>query len=268
MKVIHISAECFPIAKVGGLADVVGALPIYQNELNCSSKVIMPYYSNDFTKNSEFENIYESDLKLGDMTCEFQVLKIRSDMGFPLFLVKIPDLLDLEKVYGYENDTERFLTFQIAALDWILQLNIKPDIIHCHDHHTGLIPFMMSHSKKYNFLKNIPSILTIHNAQYHGKFDFDKLNLIPVFDLSKIGLLDWDGFINPLATAIKCAWRVTTVSPNYMEELKVSAKGLEGLIDHESDKCCGIVNGIDLNVWNPETDDYIIEKYSEKTVEL
>lgn len=111
-----------------------------------------------------------------------------------------------------------------------------------------------------------PSVLTIHNAQYQGWFSHDKLHLIPKFPLSKIGLLEWGNTINPLAAAIKCAWRVTTVSPSYMEELKFSANGLENLLAHETVKCVGILNGIDSSVWNPQTDDYLVKNYSNASV--
>jgi len=266
MEILNISAECFPVAKVGGLADVVGALPKYLKDLGVSTKVIIPYYTNSYTKKKKFDIVYKSRLKLDELAYDYEILKMRSILGFSLFLVKIPGLLDRENVYAYEDDTERFLAFQVAVLDWIEQSKDKPSIVHCHDHHMGLIPFMMSHSKKYTALKNIPSVFTIHNAQYQGQFSHDKVNYIPEFDFSKIGLLDWDGQINPLATAIKCAWRVTTVSPSYLEELKINAKGLEGLIHHESAKFSGILNGIDSKVWNPETDDHIIKNYSEKTI--
>jgi len=261
MKIIHISAECYPIAKVGGLADVVGALPKYQNNAETTSQVVMPFYNNKFTQEHQFKTVHEGIVILGTDSLNFKILTLEiADLGFELYLVDIPDLLFKDYVYS-ENDTDRFLAFQIAALDWILQNKQLPDIIHCHDHHTGLIPFMISHANKYKQLKNTPSVFTIHNAQYQGWFSHDKIDLIPSFPLSHIGLLDWDNCINPLATAIKCAWRVTTVSPSYMEELKVKANGLESLINSESQKCIGILNGIDTNVWNPETDDFIVSKY-------
>lgn len=261
MKIIHISAECYPIAKVGGLADVVGALPQYQNSAEATSQVVMPFYKNKFTQAHKFKTVFEGHLKLGKDVLSFKILTLgNEDFGFELYLVDIPNLLFTEYVYS-ENDTERFLAFQIAVLDWIIQNKQLPDIIHCHDHHTGLIPFMMSHINKYKKLKNTPSIFTIHNAQYQGWFSHDKIDLVPTFPLSHIGLLDWDNSINPLATAIKCAWQVTTVSPSYMEELKVKANGLESLINSESQKCSGILNGIDTKVWDPETDDMIASKY-------
>ncbi|WP_055435241.1 glycogen synthase [Lacinutrix algicola] len=262
MKIIHISAECYPVAKVGGLADVVGALPKYQNMLGEESSVIMPYYNIAFTQQHEFESIYENTIVLGENTFNFRILKpVDFSLGFDLFLIDIPELLFKDYVYSFD-DSNRFLAFQIAALDWILTLKIKPDTIHCHDHHTGLIPFMLQESFKYESLNNIPVVTTIHNAQYQGWFSHDKVNLIPEFNFKNVGLLDWDNSINPLAAAIKCAWKVTTVSPSYMEELKSAANGLEALLSNEYKKCVGILNGIDTNVWNTETDTFITKQYS------
>lgn len=266
MNILHISAECYPAAKVGGLADVVGALPKYQRELNVTSNVVMPYYNNKFTKKNSFEIVHKDQLILGYETLNFKVLKlIDSGLEFDLYCVDIPELLDKEYVYSSE-DTERFLAFQIATLDWITSWQVNLDIIHIHDHHTGLIPFMITQSYKYKSLRFIPTILTIHNAQYQGWFSHEKVYLIPEFNFKHVGLLDWNGTINPLAAAIKCAWAVTTVSPSYMNELKQSANGLENLLVQESDKCIGILNGIDWNVWNTETDKYIIKNYTQSTV--
>ncbi|TXE12938.1 glycogen synthase [Seonamhaeicola algicola] len=266
MTVIHISAECYPVAKVGGLADVVGALPKYQNNAGISSHVIMPYYDNKFTKAHNFNKIYSDTLTLANETLEFNVLMLNKDvLDFNVYFIDVPELIFKDYVYSNE-DTERFLAFQIAALNWLTTWNDLPDIIHCHDHHTGLTPFMMQQCKQYAAFKNTPSIFTIHNAQYQGWFSHDKVNLIPEFNFDNVGLLDWGGSINPLAAAIKCAWRVTTVSPSYMEELKKSANGLENLLSSEAPKCVGVLNGIDVNVWNPETDPFIQENYNTKTI--
>lgn len=266
MNIIHISAECYPIAKVGGLADVVGALPKYQNNAKITSQVIMPFYDVTFTQEHTFKSVFESELSLGDSTYSFRILKLTKNiLDFDVFFVDVPDIVFKDYVYSFD-DTNRFLAFQIAALDWMLTWKTLPDIIHCHDHHTGLVPFMLQESFKYKAFRKTPNILTIHNAQYQGWFSYDKLNLIPDFNIDNIGLLDWNNSINPLAAAIKCAWRVTTVSPSYMEELKTSANGLESLLSAESAKCSGILNGIDWNVWNPETDDYIVKNYSVKTI--
>ena len=266
MKIVHLSAECYPIAKVGGLADVVGALPKYQSSETTSSEVIMPLYDNKFTQNNSFETVFASNLKLGEEIIPYQIQKLENNtLGFTIHFVRIENLLTVDFVYSYD-DANRFLAFQIAALDWMLTWNNKPALIHCHDHHTGLTPFMLQESYKYESLNKIPVVLTIHNAQYQGWFSHDKVGLIPEFNFNNVGLLDWGGTINPLAAAIKCSWAVTTVSPSYMEELKQSANGLESLLASESQKCIGILNGIDSDVWNPNTDEYIILNFDKAKV--
>jgi starch synthase len=263
MRVFHISAECYPVAKVGGLADVVGALPKYQNLLGVQAAVVMPYYNRKFVQENDFETVFQASSLLGTKIFYFEILKEKTDkLGFELYLVKIPGLLDREKIYSYPDETEQFIAFQIAFLDWIAWSQQSPDLIHCHDHHSGLVPFLLYHSKLYTRLANTPTLFTIHNGQYHGAFGWDKLSYLPEIDLTKTGLLDWNGGINPLAAGVKCCWRYTTVSPTYLEELTYNSNGLEYLFYTERAKGYGIINGIDTEVWNPKTDSMIAENYS------
>ncbi|SFD81304.1 starch synthase [Chitinophaga sp. CF118] len=266
MEILHVSAECYPIAKVGGLADVVGALPKYQTQAGCVAKVVMPAYKTRFFATQEFELVHQGGTWLGHDWYHVNVWKEEHNiLGFDLYLLDIPGLLDKEGVYGHWNDTERFLAFQVGVLDWLNEWTHHPDVIHCHDHHTGLIPFMVSYAYKYERLRNIATVLTIHNAQYQGQFGWDELYRLPGFDLWKAGLLGWDGAINPLASAIKCAWRFTTVSPTYLEELYSNANGLESLLSSEQNKGVGILNGIDSVVWDPATDPMLPINYNEFT---
>jgi starch synthase len=265
MNIVHVSAECYPVAKVGGLADVVGALPKYQKELGEEVSVIMPFYDLPFTKDHIFASVFEGVINVSSATYTFNILKLeRMELGYNLYLVGIPELLFTNHVYS-DDDTKRFIGFQIAALQWLCSQSNIPDIIHCHDHHTGFIPFMMQHCNDFKVLKNTPSVLSIHNAQYQGWFPHDQIDLLPPFNQQHVGLLDWYGNINPLACAIKCAWRVITVSPSYMEELKIAANNLEGLLLHETAKCVGILNGIDTQVWNTVTDPYLKKNYTVST---
>ncbi len=265
MEVFHISAECFPVAKVGGLADVVGALPKYQNKLGLTAKVVVPGYDNKFTQENKFENIHHGKLRLGQFLFDYTIKKLSSDkLGFELYLIAIPQLFDRPNVYSYDDDTERFMAFQIAFLNWLTETKQHPDLLHCHDHHTGLIPFMAAHSYQYHNLKNVPTVITIHNGQYQGWFSKSKMDYIPKFDHYKTGLLEWNGIINPLASALKCAWKITTVSPSYLDEICESANGLETLFRYERGKSVGILNGIDTEVWNPKTDPMIENHYDIK----
>ena len=273
MDILHISAECFPAAKVGGLADVVGALPKYLNRQGAEASVIMPKYDTDWIKGHNFTTIFEGEALIGRDSVAYSIQKLeQSELGFPLYVVDISEYFDRPGIYvdpfngsGYWDEMERFLSFQIATLDWVLSLKKRPDVIHCHDHHTGLIPFMMTQCFDYQDLQAIPTVLTIHNANYHGTYDFTKGQLLPDFDLQKAGLLEWDEKLNSLAAGLKCAWQITTVSETYMEELAENSNGLESLFQNEKQKSRGIINGIDTEVWNPETDSYLDHHYSVRT---
>lgn len=264
MEIFHIGAECYPVAKVGGLADVIGALPKYQNNSENKVSVVIPSYETVFQFENNFECVYWGKVKLGTFNFPFSVQKeISNKLGFELYLIEIPELFDRPEVYNYKDDIERFVGFQIAVLDWIVGRSSLPDIIHCHDHHTGLIPFMKKYCPKYDNLKNIPTIITVHNSLYQGVFTFNKLYYLPEFDLIHIKELEWGNCINSLAAAIKCADKITTVSPTYLNEINHSGTGLETLYQTVRNKSKGILNGIDLDIWNPNTDAMIVANYSE-----
>lgn len=270
MEIIHVSAECYPVAKAGGLGDVVGALPKYQNKLGHIAKVVMPMYRTKFLYEHQFEVVHKGAFGMANYWLDYTIIKeVNNFLGFDLYLVDIFGLLDREKIYSYGDDAERFTAFQIAVVDWISKWKHHPDIINVHDHHTALIPFMIKHCFAYQHLSTIKTILTIHNAQYQGWMGWDKSNYIPEWDKWKWGMLDWEKNINPLASGIKCASKVNTVSPGYLEELRHEANGLEKLFEYERGKCFGILNGIDNDVWDPATDIFIeyvfdIENFEEK----
>lgn len=274
MHIVHLSAECYPAAKAGGLGDVVGALPKYLNKLGETCEVILPKYKTKWLEAQEYDFVWESDARLGQEYFGFKVLKVSGDpLGFPLYVIDIPGLLDRPGVYidpwtgrGYWDEFERFVSFQIAGLEWIRNREEKPDAVHCHDHHTGLIPFMMSNCYRYSSLADIPTVITVHNAEYHGQYDKERHHALPDFDIEKLGLLDWDGRLNSLASALKCSWQISTVSKSYMDELGATSNGLELLFEAEKAKSRGILNGIDAEVWDPATDPLLDLKYTTRSV--
>ncbi|MEJ7589257.1 MAG: glycogen/starch synthase [Ferruginibacter sp.] len=258
MEILHVSAECYPVAKAGGLGDVVGALPKYQNQLGHIAKVVMPMYRTKFLYEHEFDIVHKGSFGMGEVWFNYTIIKeLTNKLGFDLYLVDINGLLDRESVYGYSDDTERFTAFQIAVVDWLSQWKHRPDVVHVHDHHAGLVPFMMQHCFSYRHLSDVPTVLTIHNAQYQGQIGWDKSKYLPGWDTWEWGKLDWANNINPLASAVKCARKVTTVSQSYLQEMRHHANGLENLFEFEKGKCTGILNGIDAAVWDPATDTYI-----------
>lgn len=270
MNIFHISAECYPVAKAGGLGDVVGALPKYLNKTGHKATVVIPHYHNKWMQDAETEIIYESRAPFGNGAFLYRVSRlIKPDLGFELQLIDIPGRFDRPGVYldpwsghPYWDEKERIFSFQTAVMDWLMEVAEKPDIVHCHDHHTALIPFMMAHCYRYSLLKTIPTVLTIHNGEYQGRYDMESASLLPEFDPAKYGLLDWDGQLNALAAGIKTAWKVSTVSEGYLYELQEYCHGLEILLRQEQAKSLGILNGIDTDVWDPAKDEYIHENYA------
>jgi len=270
--------ECYPAAKAGGLGDVVGALPAYLNEAGFESAVIIPKYQTAWLEKQQFREVFRDSIRLHQEDIPFSIQQVVGNtLGFPLFTAAIPGKFDRAGVYNdtsglvFEDEIERVLCFQQAVLKWVISLPEKPSLLHCHDHHTGLIPFMVKHCPEFNSLHLTPTVFTIHNGMYHGAFGWEKIHLLPPFDYDARGLLDWKNGINPLATAIKCCWGLTTVSPSYLEELRLHSNGLESLIINERPKSIGILNGIDTAVWNPKTDPFIehplkrsIETFKEK----
>ena len=225
-------------------------------------------YRTKFLLQNDWELVHQGNQFLGAQFFHYSIIKEATNkLGYDLYLVDINGLLDREKIYGYDDDTERFVAFQIAVCDWMSKWSHRPDIIHVHDYHAGLIPFMVKFCGAFSNLKFIPTVLTIHNAQYQGWMGWEKNYLLPAYDNWKWGMLDWKGNINPLASAIKCAWKVNTVSKSYMEELRFNSNGLEDLFEYEKGKCTGIINGIDNEVWDPETDEHLVKNYSIENLE-
>ncbi len=275
MKILHISAECYPAAKAGGLGDVVGALPKYLTASGTPAAVIMPKYNLKFMQNNEFEIVHHGSVRIHNQHFPFTIERVVSaELGYDLYMANIPGKFDRAGIYAdphtgsFGDSVSRWLCFQQTVLHWVVSFSAdkKPKVLHCHDHHTGLIPFMVKHCPEYKSLANIPTVFTIHNGQYHGNYSWDKLHLLPYFDAEARSLLDWKNTINPLATGIKCCWRLTTVSQSYLEELTQNSNGLESLVGHEWHKARGIINGIDNEVWNPTKDSYLAEHLKKKNV--
>ncbi len=264
MKILHIAAECYPAAKAGGLGDVVGALPKYLNQKGVQTAVIIPKYKTKWLLGQRFKKEIDGTVRIGSYQAPYSVYLCENvSLGFPLYVVDAPQFFDRPGIYtdangqGYEDEVERNLVFQQAVLHWILGMKERPHLLHCHDHHTALVPFIVKHCPEYNALKNIPTVFTIHNGQYQGAFSWQKAQSLPFFEAKAASLLEWNNVINPMACALKCCWYFTTVSPGYLSELRQYSGGLEWLMNNERAKSIGILNGIDTQVWNPFTDPMI-----------
>ena len=253
---------------------MVGALPIYLPKFGIDASVIIPKYANAWISKQKTKILFESSFILGSEKINFAIEeRTGDDLGFTLYFVDIPGKFDRANVYlakdgnAYPDEIKRYISFQRSVLEYLIKGKQSFDLLHCHDHMTGLISFMTKHHKSYKSLKDTPIVFTIHNGQYRGNFDWSNSELLGDYDTEKDGLLDWDGQIHSLATGIKCSWKVTTVSPSYMEELQHDFDNLTSLVRFEKYKSSGIINGIDSNVWDPRTDP-LIEKHLKRSARV
>jgi len=155
-KVLHISTECYPAAKAGGMADVVGALPLYQQKLGWASSVIIPRYNLKWSQDKEYKKVYSDTLIMEGQEYDFTILTcVNHGFDYQLYLVDLPHLFMRDTIYlnddghGFHDEPERNMGFQRAILQWLSNTKVSYDLLHCHDHQTGFIPFMIKHTKAY-----------------------------------------------------------------------------------------------------------------------
>ncbi len=253
MKVVFVTSEAVPYAKTGGLADVAGTLPTYLEKLGIDTCIIMPMY-----KKYDAEKILELDVELNGIK---KVEIFRKDRTY---FVSSPEHFYRDGLYGtpagdYPDNCERFTLFAksvIALLD-----KIEFDIVHCHDWQTGLIPLLV---RRNNI--SAKTVFTIHNLGYQGRFPKEKFPLLGIeWDYFDIEGIEYYGDMNFLKAGIIYSDIITTVSPNYAQEIQnyENGFGLDGVLRKYNHKLFGILNGIDYSTWNPETDALIYARYSD-----
>ena len=270
-NVLFVASEAVPFIKTGGLADVVGSLPKYFDKEQYDVRVMIPKYlciPERFRNQMKYVTHFYMDLAWRSQYVG--VLEMEYD-GVHYYFIDNEFYFAGPKPYGYiHEDIEKFAFFSKAALSAMPLLNFKPDIVHCHDWQTGLIPvYMKERFHDGEFFRNMKSIMTIHNLKFQGIWDLKKVKditgLPPYFFTSD--KLEAYGDANYLKGGIVYADAVTTVSESYAEEIKTPFYGehLDGLMRARSNCLTGIVNGIDYNEFNPETDQRIVAHYNQKT---
>ena len=271
-KVLFASPEVVPFAKTGGLADVAGTLPVALRSMGCDIRIIMPFYRMVESVAAERTLVVEGlEIPVGNKIYAADIWETRLAQSVPVYLIKCDEFFDRGSLYGtakgdYRDNAERFIFFSRCALEACMKLGFAPDIVHCHDWQSGLIPAYLKtiYSNKPCFSKT-GSVFTIHNIAYQGLFDKDAFNLtgLPGRLFSIDGLEYW-GKMSILKAALIFSDVINTVSKKYSEEIQTPefGYGMEGILARRAADLYGILNGVDYEEWNPAADTYIAAHYS------
>ena len=267
-KILFIASECVPFVKTGGLADVVGSLPKAFDKEKYEVRVIIPNYKCIKPEWKEKMNFVTSFYM--DMAWRSQyvgIMEMKYD-GIQYYFIDNEYYFAGEKPYGYiHEDVEKFAFFSKAALSILPVVGYQPDIVHCHDWQTGLVPVYLKDSfHEGGFYVTMKSVMTIHNLKFQGIWNIETVQDATGLDMSYFtpDKLEAFGDANYLKGGIVYADRITTVSNTYAEEIKTPFYGehLDGLMRARSGELKGIVNGLDYKEWNPQTDQKISARYS------
>lgn len=269
MKVLFAASEAEPFAKSGGLADVSGALPKALRKRLVGARVILPLYSSiapEMREKMTFICNITVPVSWRKQYCG--VFEAHID-GVIYYFIDNEYYFKRDGLYGYYDDAERFAFFSRAVLEIIPHIGFKPDIIHCNDWQTALIPVYLTEMySKDPFYSSIKTVFTIHNIQYQGKYGMELYGDVLGLPDGRESIVEYDGCVNFMKGAIQCADKVTTVSPTYSREIlePYYSHGLDSILKEFGYKLTGIVNGIDTDVYNPETDKFIYQNYSIQTL--
>ena len=274
LKILLVSAEVYPFAKTGGLADVSGALPPALKKLGHDIRVIMPKYPCTAKAGKKIQSL-KVDLKLPGFNEKGTLFKSELDGEVPIYLIKHDGYFKRKHIYGepgsdYPDSVERFSFFSQAVLEAVKSLDFKPDIIHCNDWHTGLIPvYLKSLYRNDPWFSQTKTFFSIHNLGYQGNFPHSQLKVTGLDEslFTEEGLEFYDQ-ISFLKGGLIFSDTLSTVSPTYSQEIQTQdlGFGMQGILQKRSGCLHGILNGVDETVWNPKTDLLIPANYGPKSL--
>ena len=264
MRVAILSSEVVPFAKTGGLADVAGALPKALRELGSDAIVLLPLYE-QVERKLLSEKIIEN-LQVGWRGSIRPTRVWQSGAsGAPAYLIEAPEYFSSPSIYGHANDPERFAFLSRAALELFKHLDWHPDIIHGNDWPCGFAMIeLRARRRNDSFFHSTRTLFSIHNFAYQGAFDPDDLWWLGFAESTEKADFMFKGAGSALKVGIIAADALSTVSRRYAEEIQTPEQGygLDWLLRARSDRLSGITNGIDTDLWNPETDRYIAANFS------
>ncbi len=259
LSIVMIASEVVPFAKTGGLADVLGALPRALARLGHQVTVFLPRYRGA----PAGEVVAEFDVSPGGRTLRARFERHEVAPGVRAVLVDCPELYDRDAIYGignndYPDNAFRFAFLARASLELVSRSFDKVDVVHAHDWQAGLAPvYLKRHYANHPVLGGVPAVLTIHNLAYQGLFPADVLPTLDLdWNLFGVDALEYWGKISFLKAGINFSALVTTVSPTYAKEIQTPeyGSGFDGILRRRSADLAGILNGIDVDEWNPMTD--------------
>lgn len=265
MNILFAASEARPFIASGGLADVIGALPKALLGAGCDCRVILPLYSDIPDKfREELHRIAEVNVRLGwrDLYCGLYETVYN---GVTFYFIDNEYYFKRSGIYGHFDDGERFAYFSKAVLECVKVMDFEPEIIHCHDWQTGMIPtFLRLFYHDEPKLANVKTIFTIHNIQYQGNYDMYFAGDVLGISESRKGMVEYDGRCNYMKAGIDQCDAISTVSPTYAEEIQDPwfAWGLDRLLRERKYKLAGILNGIDTESYDPSTDPEIPATFS------
>ncbi len=265
MKILYAASEALPFIASGGLADVAGSLPVALNAAGNDCRVVMPLYSTikkDLRDSLKFICEFSVPVSWRNQYCG--VFEGKAN-GVTYYLIDNEYYFKRNTIYGHYDDAERFTFFSRAILEMLAHIDFKPDVLNCNDWQTALVPvFYNVYYKHLEEYKNIKTVFTIHNIQYQGQYGMDVCgDILGLPDYLK-SIVEYDGCVNFMKGAFECADKITTVSPTYAEEIlhPYFSHGLDPVLAGMQYKLTGFLNGIDLDVYNPETDPAIPAHYN------
>jgi starch synthase len=267
LKILLVSSEAVPFAKVGGLADVAGSLPKALRRLGHDARLALPKYGRINEAEFGLSKVLDSlPVPVGSDHEPASIFESAVE-GMPVYLVGSDKYFGREEVYGYDDDGERFVFFCRAALEMLKNLDWQPDVIHCNDWHTGIIPNWLGTIYKDDpFFANTATAFTIHNLAYQGIFGPELLEFANLADYGLIPHPKDDGLsrlVVLMARGILFADVINTVSERYAQEILTPEYGerLDPILSQRRDRLFGILNGLDYEVWDPATDRDIVVNY-------
>ena len=270
MKVCFIAAEAAPFVKVGGLGDVIGSLPKALRELGVDARVILPLYSSINRERFGLKYKAYQFVDLGWRHSYCGIFETEVD-GVPCYFVDNEQYFNRDSIYGQADDGERFAFFSKAALEILPALDFKPDVVNVNDWHTALSVIYLDvlKSREAEFYKDMKSVLSIHNIEFQGRFNPYEMGNLFGLENKYFDALIYNGDVNLLKGAIQLADRVNTVSETYAREIldPYFSYGLDKILTVEQGKLRGILNGIDVDKFNPKTDPMIPVNYDLKKFE-